>query len=170
MTTSPKPRKCMYCRKNQVVPTVLPSHVEEIEHDGRKYSVSVANFRVLQCQNCRELVLDDSADEILTEALRNEAGLLAPSEIRRERESLGCTQQQLADYLRISMYTLSRWETGAQIQQRAMDAFLRVFFQSAEARSILGAHAQTRAAAGNTIAPSVGVGNGQGGAFIEKSA
>ncbi len=43
MTTSPKPRKCMYCRENQVVPTVLPSHVEEMEHDGRKYSVSVVN-------------------------------------------------------------------------------------------------------------------------------
>jgi hypothetical protein len=38
----------------------------------------------------------------------------------------------------IAEATLSRWETGAQIQQRAMDAFLRVFFRSAEARGVLG--------------------------------
>ncbi len=44
MTTSPKPRKCMYCRENQVVPTVLPSHVEEMEHDGRKYSVCLVHL------------------------------------------------------------------------------------------------------------------------------
>jgi putative zinc finger/helix-turn-helix YgiT family protein len=157
MTSSPKPRKCMYCRKNQVIPTVLPSHVEEMEHDGRKYSVSLTDFHVLQCQNCHELVLDDSADEALGKALRNVAGLLAPAEIRQGRESLGFTQQQLADDLRISMYTLSRWETGAQIQQRAMDAFLRLFFQSAEARSILGARAQAPTAAGNTMAASLTV-------------
>ncbi len=151
MTSSAKPRKCMYCRENQVVSTVLPTHVEEMEHDGRKYSVSLKNFRVHQCQNCRELVLDDSADGALSDALRKAAGLLSPAEIRQGRESLGYTQQQLADYLRISMYTLSRWETGAQIQQRALDAFLRLFFQSAEARSMLGARGHARTPAGNAM-------------------
>jgi len=144
----------MYCRENRVVRTVLPSHVEEMEHDGREYSVCLSNFHVLQCQNCHELALDDSADEALSEALRKVAGLLAPAEIRQGRDSLGFTQQQLADYLRISMYTLSRWETGAQIQQRAMDAYLRVFFQSAEARSILGVIGEERSAAGNAVTES----------------
>jgi putative zinc finger/helix-turn-helix YgiT family protein len=138
MTASRKPRKCMYCRQNQVVATVLPSYAQELEHDGRKYSVTLSDFHVLQCQNCHELVLDDSADERLNAALRSEAGLLTPAAIRLARESLGYTQQQLADYLRISMYTLSRWETGAQIQQRGMDALLRVFFESVEARRVLG--------------------------------
>jgi DNA-binding transcriptional regulator YiaG len=109
-----------------------------MEHDGRKYTISVTNFRVLQCQHCQELVLDDSADELLSKALRAKAGLLSPMEIRQNREALGYTQQQLADHLRISMFTLSRWETGSQIQQRGMDALLRVFFQSREARRILG--------------------------------
>lgn len=150
MTSSPKPRKCMYCRENRVVPTVIPSHVEEMEHDGRKYSVTVTDFHVLQCQNCHELVMDDSADETLSKALRKAAGLLTPAQIRQERDSLGFTQQQLADYLRISMYTLSRWESGSQIQQRGMDALLRVFFQSPEARNILGVPEQEFTLAGNS--------------------
>jgi hypothetical protein len=41
--------------------------------------------------------------------------------------------------INIAEATASRWETGAQIQQRALDAFLRVFFESAEARRILRA-------------------------------
>jgi DNA-binding transcriptional regulator YiaG len=100
--------------------------------------VSLTDFPVLQCGNCHELVLDDAADERLSDALRAEAGLLSPTEIRQKREALGLTQQQLADYLRMSMFTISRWETGTQIQQRSMDAFLRVFFQLAEARRMLG--------------------------------
>ena len=51
-----------------------------MEHDGRKYSVSLTNFHVLQCQNCHEVVLDDSADEFLGDALRKAAGLLAGPE------------------------------------------------------------------------------------------
>jgi putative zinc finger/helix-turn-helix YgiT family protein len=128
----------MHCRERAVSPTTVPSYPVEMEHDGRKYSFSVPNLDVLQCQNCREIILDDSANDRIFDALRVSAGLLTPAEIRQNRDALGYTQQQLADYLRISMFTLSRWETGAQIQQRAMDALLRVFFQSNEARRILG--------------------------------
>ncbi len=156
MTPLSSPRKCLSCRETQVLPTVLPSHIEEMEHDGRKYSVALADFRVLKCQNRGELVVDDEADEVLAKALRDAAGLLTPAEIRRSRESLGYTRQQLADSLRISMFTLSRWETGVQILQRAMDAFLRVFFRSAEARSVLGARAREDAAAATPAAAAIG--------------
>jgi putative zinc finger/helix-turn-helix YgiT family protein len=135
----PKPshRKCLYCRERAVAPTTLPVYTTAMEHDGRKYNVSVADFQVLQCERCGAIILDDSANERLDQALRSEAGLLSPAEIRQNREALGLTRQQLADLLRISMFTLTRWETGAQIQQRAMDTLLRLFFQSGEARRIL---------------------------------
>ena len=137
--SKPLYRKCMHCRERAVSPTTLPAYPTEMEHDGRKYKVSVTDFRVLKCERCGAIILDDAADERLEEALRSEAGLLTPREIRQHREALGLTRQQLADLLRISMFTLTRWETGAQIQQRAMDTLLRLFFQSAEARRILGA-------------------------------
>ena len=134
---TPAFRKCMSCRERSVSPTTLSTYSAELEHDGRKYAVTVNDFRVLRCQQCGAIVLDDSANESLSRALRREAGLLQPEEIHANRETLRLTQKQLAGYLRISESTLSRWETGAQIQQRAMDALLRVFFNSSEARSIL---------------------------------
>ncbi len=136
---SPAHRKCMYCRERAVSPTTLPTYSTEMEHDGRKYKISVADFRVLQCQRCGAIILEDAANERLDEALHAAAGILKPAEIRQNREALGLTRQQLADLLRISMFTLTRWETGSQIQQRAMDTLLRLFFQSGEARRILGA-------------------------------
>ena len=136
---APSTQKCMVCRERAVSPTKLDSYETELEHDGRKYSISVADLVVLKCRHCGEVYLDEGADERLSEALRAAAGLLSPAEIRKGREGLGLTQKQLASQLRISEFTLSRWETGAQIQQRSMDAFLRVFFQSGEARRLLGA-------------------------------
>jgi putative zinc finger/helix-turn-helix YgiT family protein len=59
-------------------------------------------------------------------AFRREARLLTPEEIREGREKLGLTQKQFANLLGVGEATVSRWETGTQIQQRAMDRFLRV--------------------------------------------
>jgi putative zinc finger/helix-turn-helix YgiT family protein len=134
---APLARKCMVCRERAVSPIKLDSYETELEHDGRKYAVTIADFEVLRCRNCGEVYLVEGADERLSEALRAAAGLLSPTEIRKRREELSLTQKQLAGFLRISEFTLSRWETGAQIQQRSMDAFLRVFFQSGEARRLL---------------------------------
>jgi putative zinc finger/helix-turn-helix YgiT family protein len=158
--TAPSTQKCMVCRERAVSPTKLDSYETALEHDGRKYAISIADFVVLKCQHCGEIYLDEAADERFSAALRAAAGLLSPAEIRRGREGLGLTQKQLAGSLRISEFTLSRWETGAQIQQRSMDAFLRVFFQSGEARQLLGT-AETEQgqsglgvrAAGNEFAP-----------------
>jgi len=139
--TIPSVQKCLNCRQRAVRPTVLPLYTQEMEHDGRKYSISLKNLHVYQCGNCSEIVVDDSGTDRLTDALRAAAGLLLPSEIRRNREALGLTQQQLADFLRISMFTLSRWESGAQIQQRCMDLSLRAFFDVEEFRKYVGASA-----------------------------
>jgi putative zinc finger/helix-turn-helix YgiT family protein len=137
----PSVRRCLHCRERAVVPTTLPFYDKQMEHDGRPYAICLSNFEVLQCTNCHSIVLTEEANIRLTDALRTAAELLTPQEIRRNRDALGYTQQQLADYLGISMYTLSRWETGAQIQQRVMDRFLRLFFDVPEARCYLGAGA-----------------------------
>ena len=133
----PFPWKCGKCRERAVNQVVLESYSADLEHDGRKYLVTVTNFPVAQCENCKTLILDDAANRRLSDALRSAAGLMQPSEIRRRREALNLKQKDLANFLQISEFTLSRWETGAQIQQRAMDAFLRVFFQCPEARRML---------------------------------
>lgn len=127
----------MTCRRRAVVPTTLPSYSTDMEHDGRKYHIEIPDFAVLQCDNCGSLALDDEANDRLFEALRFAAGLLSPAEIRRQREALSLKQRELANLLQISDSTLSRWETGAQMQQRCMDTFLRGFFAVEELRRFL---------------------------------
>ena len=140
----PFPWKCMHCRERTVSPATLPSYEREVEHDGRKYTVTLSNFPVLQCSNCGELVLDDEANQRISDALRAKVGLLFPAEIRQKREALNLTQKQVAGHLQISESTLSRWETGAQLQQRCMDNFLRAFFDLQALRNYLGAHVSSR--------------------------
>ena len=133
----PFPWKCGKCRERAVNPASLP-YSAELEHDGRKYQISVSDLDVARCEKCGTIVLEDAANRRLSDALRSAAGLLHPSEIRDRRESLGLKQKELANYLRISESTLSRWETGAQIQQRCMDWLLRGFYGVEEFRRFLG--------------------------------
>lgn len=134
----PFPWKCGECRQRAVNLVTLDTYHTELEHDGRRYPISVANFRVAQCAQCGAMIFDDDANRRLSDALRSAAGLLRPTEIRAQREALGLTQKALASYLLTAEATLSRWETGAQIQKPSLDAFMRVFFQSSDARRILG--------------------------------
>lgn len=108
-----------------------------IEHDGRAYQVEIPALTVPQCANCKTLSIDDEADRQISAAFRHEARLLTPEEVRQGREKLGLTQKQFANLLGVGEATVSRWETGAQIQQRAMDRFLRVCFASPSAVELL---------------------------------
>jgi putative zinc finger/helix-turn-helix YgiT family protein len=132
----PYPWKCATCRERAVHPATI-LYTAELQHDGRPYTVQVPDLQVHRCDRCGALTLDDSANRRVSDALRREAGLLLPAEIRRQREALGLTQKQLASALHLAESTLSRWETGAQIQQRAMDLLLRLFFEIPEARRFL---------------------------------
>ena len=154
-------------RDSAIYPNVLETYNTELDHDGKTYPISVSNFEVMQCRNCSAIVLDDDANRRLSDALRSAVGLLQPTEIRSHREKLGLTQKTLAAHLQIAEATLSRWETGAQIQQRAMDRFLRVFFLSAEVRSILGALGQGRTADSHTAAAPITVGYVQTDASVD---
>ncbi len=135
----PFPWKCGECGQRAVHPATLDTYSAELDHDGRTHRITVGPFPVMRCERCGAIVLDDAANRRLSEALRAAAGLLQPSEIRAGREGLGLTQKELARYLQIAEATLSRWETGAQIQQRSMDRLLRGFFLVPEFRRFLRA-------------------------------
>src|SRR5437588_681527 len=101
----PFPWKCGQCRQREVYP-VDEEYVTEIAHDGRSYTVTIPSLRLYRCRNCRVAVLDDEADRKITEAFRQAAGLLAPEEIRQQREALGLTQKELAARLCVAEATL----------------------------------------------------------------
>jgi putative zinc finger/helix-turn-helix YgiT family protein len=134
--TRPYPWKCRSCGKQSLKPVVV-DYTTEMEHDGRLYSLMVPNLEILECEACRSRVLPEAALAAVVDKLRAEAGLMTPAEIREKRRRLGLTQEQLANYLRVAKETVSRWETGGQIQQRVMNDFLRAFFEVPELRAYL---------------------------------
>jgi putative zinc finger/helix-turn-helix YgiT family protein len=136
MTTRAYPKRCGKCGQNKMRLATVPYNTT-IEHDGRSYHVKIPALSVPHCGNCHAISLDDEADQQISAAFRSEAGLLTPDEIRHGREKLGLTQKQFANLLGVGEATISRWETGGQIQQRAMDRFLRLCLVSPAAVELL---------------------------------
>jgi putative zinc finger/helix-turn-helix YgiT family protein len=138
MTTRTYPKRCGKCGQRAMQLATLP-YATTIEHDGRPYRVEVPALTVPQCASCQAISIDDEADRRISAAFRQAAGLLSPDEIRDNREKLALTQQEFADLLGVGEATVSRWESGAQIQQRALDRFLRLCFACPPALEMLRA-------------------------------
>ena len=136
MTARNYPKRCGKCGQKQMHLATMP-YAAAIEHDGRTYRVEIPALTAPRCKNCKSISIDDEADRQISAAFRREARLLAPDEIRQGRERLGLTQKQFANLLGIGEATVSRWETGSQIQQRAMDRLLRVCLSSPAAVELL---------------------------------
>src|SRR5260370_20137114 len=145
MTTRTYPKRCGKCgQKKMHLATVL--YATTIEHDGGAYEVEIPALTVPQCGKCQAISIDDEADQQISAAFRRAARLLTPEEIRQGREKLALTQKQFANLLGVGEATVSRWQTGAQIQQRAMDRVLRVCRASPAAVELLRSNFQTSAA------------------------
>jgi putative zinc finger/helix-turn-helix YgiT family protein len=136
--TRPFPWKCSHCRQREVHPAEM-AYTTEVVHDGRAYCLTLPALRAPRCRACGGIVLDTDANQQISQAFRKQAHLLAPEEIRQKRKELNLTQEQLAALLGVAEATLSRWETGAQIQQRSLDKLLRLFFELPEVRHALAA-------------------------------
>lgn len=132
----PFPWKCGECGHRAVKPLVF-EYATPLSHDGRVYAVAVPELEAPRCEKCGHVVLTSEANRRIDAAFRQQLQLLAPEAIRHQRDALGLTQKELAARLGIADATLSRWETGAQIQQRAMDNLLRLFFSLPAVRSAL---------------------------------
>lgn len=57
---------------------------------------------------------------------RKRHGLLSADEIRAIRQRYALTQASLAGLLRLGANTVSRWESGRNVQTAAMDMLLRM--------------------------------------------
>lgn len=134
--SKPFPWKCRNCGKIAVRSAIV-SYPVELEYDGRTYKFTVDGLKSPQCQVCQEIFPDAEANREISTAFRSHAKLLTPQQIRRNRETLGLTQRQMAALLSVAEASISRWETGAQIQQRSLDKLLRLFFASSAVRGSL---------------------------------
>lgn len=124
----PYPWKCRSCGEQSLSPKTV-DYSTEMEHDGLSYSFVVQSLNLLECDSCHGRVLPDDAFVKVLDRLRFEADLLTPSQIKEKRKRIsGLTQEMLAKHLRVAKETVSRWETGGQIQQRGHDTNLRLYF------------------------------------------
>lgn len=100
-----------------------------------KFPVNGEEIRVpdsshLYCRKCKEIVLRlDEARKLREKAnalYRGKYGLLSADDIQSLRERHGLNQGELAQLLGLGQNTLSRWETGRNVQSLAMDYLLRL--------------------------------------------
>jgi putative zinc finger/helix-turn-helix YgiT family protein len=94
--------------------------------DGDPIRVEVANIPIERCIACGEEFTGPKAAQVKHEAICRALGLLVPDEIRRLRERLGLTQAEFSRLTGIGEATVSRWERGRLLQNRAMDRYLRL--------------------------------------------
>jgi DNA-binding transcriptional regulator YiaG len=120
----------------------------EVRHDGRLHSFTIRALEVPVCQNCGAKVFTETVDDQINSALRSHLNLLTPEEMRAALERVQMTQKEAAERLGIAEATLSRWLTKTQIQSRAMDNLLRVFFAFPEVRNVLNGQSQDPALGG----------------------
>lgn len=92
--------------------------------------VAVPRSPHLKCRKCGEIVLRlDEASALRKEAIetyRKKHGLLSAGEIRATRKRMGLTQSALSRMLHLGSNTISRWESGRNVQTAAMDLLLRL--------------------------------------------
>jgi putative zinc finger/helix-turn-helix YgiT family protein len=92
--------------------------------------IVVPSTRHLRCPKCREIVLRFSeAGRLGEDAIaiyRRRHGLLSADEIRAIRTRFRLTQGALARLLHLGANTVSRWESGRNVQTEAMDVLLRL--------------------------------------------
>jgi putative zinc finger/helix-turn-helix YgiT family protein len=119
---------CYECRKNSKTLVVerYTSHI--VTHDGIDCLIDIPDLLVYRCQtaNCLAPVsIPDESDNKISDEIRKQAKLLMPSEIREHREQLGWSQEEFAHALGFGVATVSRWESGGQIQSRLTDQTIR---------------------------------------------
>ena len=132
----PFPWRCFECRAIEVFPKST-DHTTTVKHDGREYLVRIPDLAIPTCRKCGAQTFSVGDDDRIVAALRSQLGLLTPIEIQKRRGQLNLNQQEIAEQLGVAKETISRWETGALIQSRAMDNLLRLFFESEEVRRLL---------------------------------
>jgi putative zinc finger/helix-turn-helix YgiT family protein len=137
------------------VPSTI-RHNAHVRHDGRQYEFDIPNLEIPVCQNCGEKVFSVRVDDQINAALRVHLHLLTPAEIAAALERVGLTQKEAAERLGIAEATLSRWLNESQIQSRAMDNLLRVFFAFPQVRRELAAETITHLGLTDITEPATG--------------
>ncbi len=134
-TCSQKPLRVprTHVRPDDVCPTCGTTMVEargqlRLPVNGEEVSVPAVSH--LRCPKCHEVILRfEDARRLNWDAIasyRKQHGLLSADEIRAVRKHFDLTQGELARLLHLGANTISRWESGRNVQTAAMDVLIRL--------------------------------------------
>ncbi len=121
-----KRRRCPACGQGWLKPTTATDRFVH-EEDGVSMPVIVEKVPIEVCTKCAEAYRGPEAARLHHEAVCRTFGFLTPREIFDLRERiLSLTQEEFAHLTGIGLATISRWERGRLVQNRAMDRYLRL--------------------------------------------
>ncbi len=123
--TNPSEQLCPNCKQGHLhsrhIAEDIPFAVGE-----ETITVHVERVPIRECDVCGESFSGPDTAAIRHEAICRHQGLLTPCQIKELRETLGMTQAELARITGIGEATISRWERGRLLQNKAMDRLLRL--------------------------------------------
>jgi HTH-type transcriptional regulator/antitoxin MqsA len=118
-------RRCPVCGQRAFEPRVVDEQFEFRSDEGL-IQVEAHEVPVEVCRACGESLSGPEAARIRHRAICRALGLLTPEEILAIREKLGLTQAEFARLTAFGEATISRWERGRLLQNRANDRYLRL--------------------------------------------
>ncbi len=116
---------CPGCRSAGVAPQLV-DEVFDFQSDQGVVSVAAHGVPVYSCPACGESWSGPEAARVRHRAICDALGLLHPEAIRSIRDRLGLSQVEFAQLTGFGEATISRWERGRLLQNRANDRYLRL--------------------------------------------
>jgi putative zinc finger/helix-turn-helix YgiT family protein len=96
------------------------------EYRGEDFSIEMEGVKCLACDySTIEGRQTAEFSRRLADAYRSRHGLLTSNEVRAARMRVRMSQGEFADYLRVGIASVKRWEAG-QVQDAAMDELIRL--------------------------------------------
>jgi HTH-type transcriptional regulator/antitoxin MqsA len=119
-------RRCPSCGHSPLREGTITDRFEYRDDEQEPITVEAHDVPAEICDTCGEQYLGPEAARVQHRALCQTLGLLTPEEIVEIRERFGPTQADFAALTGIGLATISGWERGRLLQNRAMDRYLRL--------------------------------------------
>jgi putative zinc finger/helix-turn-helix YgiT family protein len=97
----------------------------EFDYGGREKPFRVkATFPLTTCRECGFTSVEGDGETLQHEAACRHLGVMTPAEIQTLREKMNLAQKDLAELTGLGVASISRWERGLVIQNKACDQLL----------------------------------------------
>ena len=121
-----KIRRCPICGHSPLKPTLVERTFEFGTEEQEPVTIHAHDVPIEVCDNCGESYSGPETARAEHEAICRELGLPTPAEIVSLRERLHLSQDKFAELTGINQGTLSNWECGRSLPNRAMARYLQL--------------------------------------------